>query len=194
MSLWKIKTKLYKYARYHFIFRLILKKENKNLRLLLAKIPENRNIILDMGCGDGNVLYLLKESFPNSRLMGMDFTINMLKNINEENNIPLIQADVSALPYKKESLDLCSAIGLIEYIKNENLFFENLYDVLKTNGYVVISFAPKNLFTYLRFIHGIKIYAKNENNYRQQIIDKGFTIISVEKSLMQIQYLIKKNG
>ena len=193
MNFWKIKAKLYKYARYHSIFRLILKKENRNLRLLLAQIPTNRNIILDMGCGDGNVLSILKTCFPKMQIIGLDITLNMLKNINMDQKTLRIQGDVSSLPFKQNIFELCSAVGLVEYLKNDPLFLKNLHQILKVGGYAVISFAPKNVFTYLRFIHGIKIYAKNENIFKQQIIDNGFTIISIEKSLMQTQYLIKKN-
>ena len=194
MDLWTAKAKLYRRFRNRSIFGRILKKENENLRLLLDAIPQNPQKIIDLGCGDGNAVHILKEYFPKAQISGLDYNYEMIKNIERDENIHPALGDVSMLPLKSNVFDVCTAVGLTEYLQDYNLFFTNLKYILKNGAYAIITFAPKNILTSLRRIHQIKIYAFDENKFKEITNRMGFIIIHKKTSIMQIQYLLKRDN
>lgn len=194
MNLWNIKAKLYRYFRQKSIFGRILQRENANLYQLLDLIPQNPEKIIDLGCGDGNVLHILKNHFPKAQITGLDFNYSMLKNIDKEKNIHPLLGDVIMPPLKRNAFDICTAVGLTEYLQDYNLLFTNLNYILKNGAYVIITFAPTNILTSLRRIHQIKIYPFDEKKFKQTANKMGFIIIDKKNSIMQIQYLMKLNN
>jgi ubiquinone/menaquinone biosynthesis C-methylase UbiE len=194
MNLWTIKAKLYHLMRKRSIFQYILQKENENFRSLLNKLPKRDIKILDLGCGDGNIINLLHRHFPHSPIYGLDRSSAMIQNIKKGDKTLLVQGNACKIPFKQNCFELCTVVGLTEYIEDINNFMNNLYGIMKSNGYIIITFSPKNVFTYTRFIHGIKLYPVDKMTITQFITNNGFTIIKKKTSLMQLQYLIKKTS
>jgi trans-aconitate methyltransferase len=192
MNLWTIKATLYKKLRNRSLFGRILKKENENLRLLLSKIPQTVLKTADLGCGDGNVLNLLRQRFPHAQFFGLDRSPAMLKKITKCRKTYLIRGDACRIPLKKNRFDLCTAVGLSEYIKDKNMFLKNLSAILKEDGYLIITFSPRNIFTYLRLLHGIRLHLIGKKAISEAFVNNNFTIIEQTNSTMQIQYLLRK--
>jgi trans-aconitate methyltransferase len=61
---------------------LYLKFENERTRAasdLLARVPRfETKMIFDLGCGPGNSTELLAQAFPEAKLVGVDYSANML--------------------------------------------------------------------------------------------------------------------
>ena len=69
--IWSLKAKFYRTLRTNFPFNLILKEENKKLKLMLSSIEVSNKTIVDLGTGTGNVF----QFFVDSKLtIGIDFT------------------------------------------------------------------------------------------------------------------------
>ncbi len=194
MTRWALKAKLYRKFRKKPVIKSILKKENEIFIRLSAMIKMKPSKIIDMGCGNGNILEILTAIFPQTQICAMDISREMMQEIDIQDikTASFIQGDALFAPLKSNVFDLCSAVGIAEYIKDKPLFLRELYRILSDNGYVIITFAPVNIFSYLRFMYAIRIYPDKESKMRQYILENGFTIVDLKKSIMQYQFLIKK--
>lgn len=52
-------------------------------RMLLRLLPSHLNTVLDLGCGDGRLLALVKAVHPTVRAVAADFSLTMLERANE---------------------------------------------------------------------------------------------------------------
>ncbi len=191
---WASKTKQFEIFRDLYPFNKILEKENANLKSLLNKIPIKNKLVLDMGTGTGNVLQMLDKS-NQENISGIDFTYSMLKaNKKSFPAVHLIQADVSCLPVKTNSVEVITAVGLAEYFNNIIPIFEESGRILKDEGWLIITFSPKNIWNWLRVILGHAIYTKNIDQIKSVAKFCRFQICESRESLMQQQLLFKKSS
>lgn len=112
--------------------------------------PSSTSIILDIGCGTGNVANLLNKKRYN--VIGVDNSQDMinktivkypqLKNKLVKGNV--LQTQLFP-PYKFTHI-LCLYFT-IYYIKNKSLFLENVYDWLKPGGYFVLHLVNRENFS-----------------------------------------------
>ncbi|MHA1620086.1 MAG: class I SAM-dependent methyltransferase [Promethearchaeota archaeon] len=113
-----------------------------------------REIILDLGCGTGFSSYELLENFP--RVIGMDFSRDMMQNIESELQLNLVQADLRALPFRNKLFLTTISISAYNFVaegaKNRNQIhkqistaLDDLHRVLGKKGRVVIEFYPTEL-------------------------------------------------
>lgn len=78
------------------------------VRQLLAHVPE-RAVVLDLGCGTGDMLALLRDERPGLELIGLDFSPAMLRvaerRLRGDAHLRLLRGDAMALPFDDGSLD-----------------------------------------------------------------------------------------
>ena len=114
-----------------------------------------RESILDIGCADGElVISLLKRGFVN--IMGIDNSREMIKfakkrlkkEISKNTSETFFVSDADNLMKNKE-FDFVTAMGLIEYLLNLNVFFDKLAGILKPGGRAFIESRNElfNLFS-----------------------------------------------
>ena len=188
--LWDLKTRFYKLFRSAFPFGTILNKENGNLISLLNQAGLREKTVVDLGVGTGNVIQFLSEA---KHVFGIDFTNLMLHETKA--NFPfveIVQADALFLPIKTKSVDIITAVGLIEYIEDEIPFFKESCRILKNNGYLILTFSPANIWTRLRLLLGHPIYARRLEQITGVAYLCNFQIKDYQQSLMQTQILMQK--
>ena len=188
--IWSLKAKFYRTLRTNFPFNFILKKENKKLESILGSIEIRNKKIVDLGTGTGNVLQFLVDS---KLAIGIDFTFSMLQSTRQfypEAN--LLQANAIKLPIKHSSVELVTAVGLSEYLKNSKSLFKETCRVLKNNGFLVLTFSPRGICSRLRLLLGHKIYPRTFTNLVAIAKSEGYQIIKNSHSLMQAQVLFQK--
>jgi ubiquinone/menaquinone biosynthesis C-methylase UbiE len=188
--IWSLKAKFYRTLRTNFPFNFILKKENKKLESILGSIGISNKKTLDLGTGTGNVLQYLVDS---KLTIGIDFTFSMLQSMRQyypETN--LLQANAIALPIKHGSLELVTAVGLSEYLKNVEPLFKETCQVLKKNGFLLLTFSPRGIWSRLRLLLGHKIYPRTFADLDAIAKSEGFQIIKNSNSIMQSQVLFQK--
>ena len=102
--------------------------------------------ILDIGCGGGQVTMELAKLGHN--VIGMDQSENMLKIANDYRSKFSKKAkalsffekgSVSKNKLKKSQFDLCIAMGVIGYLKNDKVIFQLSKKILKPNGVFLVS-------------------------------------------------------
>jgi|UPI0003B50800 Methylase involved in ubiquinone/menaquinone biosynthesis len=88
---------------------------------------------LDIGCGIGNFADYFQDYF------GIDIIKSALKELkskHQKNNV--LVSDAENLPFKKESFSFIIAVEVLQYIKDKEKFFDEIFRVMKTNSYAVI--------------------------------------------------------
>lgn len=72
--------------------------------------------ILDLGCGRGDFSLELSKVFPSDKVIGMDFSSEMLKlssiSLEQNKNIKFVQGDFTKIPFIENTFDLVVCVGV----------------------------------------------------------------------------------
>ncbi len=187
---WDVKEKLYRIFRYRFPFRFIIQQENDNIERLLNLIGTNGKIIADLGTGNGNALIFFEQA---KEMFSVDVTFSMLRRAKQLHpKAAMIQSDAINLPLQNRSVDIASAIGLSEYIKDIELLLLDVYRILKDNGHFLLTFSPFGITTIMRSLFGNRIYPRSLKQIEAMTQRLRFQVIGTEHSFMQCQVLLQK--
>jgi len=96
-----------------------------------------KGLTLDIGCGTGEHLHLIKNG------SGLDISYNMLKEARKKSNLPLIQGDIEKLPIKGESFDSVICIFTILNLCDFRAAIKEMKRILKPNGIAIVSVAAR---------------------------------------------------
>ncbi len=181
---------LYRTMRISFPVNLILKKENSKLEFMLRSLDINGKNAVDLGTGTGNVLQYLTNS---KMVIAIDFARSMLHIARQTYpQAKLLQAEASALPIAANSVEFVTAIGLSEYLRQIEPLFDEVFRILRDNGFLVLTFSPPGIWTRLRLLLGHQIYCRTLEELITIAWNKGFQIIKSSRSFMQGQVLFQK--
>ena len=93
--------------------------------------------ILDCGCGTGYNLRLLE---PYGRTFGVDLSSRGLAHAKEARR-PLVQGDVTRLPYAAGLFDLATSFDVLQCVEHDREVVGEMARVLRPGGYVVVTMA-----------------------------------------------------
>jgi SAM-dependent methyltransferase len=95
--------------------------------------------ILEVGCGDCNMLLDLKATYPATRITGVDLRFSQsAEELCARKGIDLIQGAIEDLPISPETFDLVIMNQLIEHLWDPRLVLQKIFAALKPNGFVSI--------------------------------------------------------
>ncbi|MEM5813467.1 MAG: methyltransferase domain-containing protein [Candidatus Aenigmatarchaeota archaeon] len=127
---------------------------------MLNEISNFANSIIDVGCGAGRHVRFLKQK--NFFVIGLDFSLNMIKEAKKMCNAFYILGDARALPFKDSTVDCCICLGntiaSVGENKNNLLFGASLAidEMLRVSKrIVVIDFREGRKKYEKRFIEGM---------------------------------------
>lgn len=109
-------------------------------------------LILDAGCGTGNILIHALKLYPESNLsyIGLDFSRNMLKKAVARSkiklNVSFIQASITNLPFGDNTFDRVVCSGVLTYLPSldeADKTVRECYRILKPNGVLITDFFNK---------------------------------------------------
>ncbi len=111
---------------------------------------------VDLGCANGRNFEIFLQS--DIKLIGIDNSIEFLKisrnriasgnnyTMKERRSIELIQSDINAIPIRTETVDNIFSIAAIHHIKNihnRDHVLEQIYAILKNNGFLFLTLWRK---------------------------------------------------
>lgn len=149
-------------------------------------VKDDKNIlILDVGCGTGNLLRILGNFGLSFGIDVSDIAISYCKKRNLQR---ISQCTITEIPFKKNSFDLITALGVLNQQKviDDSKAISEIFRVLKKNGTVLfLEPAYKFLFSYHDiFEHTVRRYTIN--CLREKIKNAGFNILKVSYINMSI--------
>lgn len=138
-------------------------KNNLIKNLLEFNFPKNSgNKILNVGCGTGSDLKILKQF---GEITAMDFNEKVLNQIKEE-GIKKIHVDIEKNELEKNYYDAICCFDVLEHIENDQKTLNKIYGSLKPGG---ILFLTVPAFKFLFSSHDIAL------NHKRRYSKKGIS-------------------
>jgi len=147
-------------------------------RVILDTLAQNvkqtpsqaKPVILDIGCGTGMMLEDLEKI---GDATGLDFSMVALEYCRKRGIRNVGRADVRHLPVKDNSVDVITALDLIEHIEDDHGLMREFQRVLKPGGIAIMSVpAHKSLWSgHDVALHHFRRYEKPE--FRQLVEEAG---------------------
>ncbi len=145
--------------------------------------------ILDLGCGNGNVLDLLQQK-SDARLYGIDLSEKMIQQAKKRfgDKVELQIGDAEKLPYRERFFDIIICNASFHHYIHPDMVIEEMKRVLKPQGTIILGDPTAPFEWYLGFLNwGLKwinsgdfhIYGKKEiiNIFQKH----GFTVTQYKK-------------
>lgn len=128
--------------------------ERRVREIIIRQIPNNVNLILDVGCGSG---WVAKEFLnKNIKVISLDISKKNPSIVKElyqsQNHFPLV-ADSFRLPLQSDSVDCVIASEIIEHVIEPKEFLREVFRVVKKGGKAVISTPYKEKIRYVLCVY-----------------------------------------
>ena len=136
-----------------------------------------RTIVLDLCCGTGDFTKIMSKLYPRSKIIGLDFSPEMLKisKLKNKNGV-FMQGDCTNLPFKNGEID-CITMGFgLRNIQDRQKAIKEIYRVLTDSGkFLQLDFGYHNKVSKI-FNFIVPIFAKicrtNPEHYSYLLISK----------------------
>ena len=113
--------------------------ERKNLLNLIH--PKKGDLVLDVGCGTGRFSLLLKKR--GCKVLGLDFSEEMLKFSKERGLTNVVQGDALHLPFAQNTFKIVVSVFVLEFLKDPEQAFKEMIRVTCKGGKVVVGVLNK---------------------------------------------------
>ena len=138
---------------------------------------ESGNVILDIGCGKKSPI-----EFMNSDIISIGFDISLLaielqKN-HELNNQHFFVADAENISLNNETINIISALGVLEHVSDPDKTIMEIYRVLKNDGICIVALPNRNRFVniFMKFINISNIFLGGRiREHPTQPIEREYT-------------------
>lgn len=120
-----------KYNTKNPISRFLMNRFLKSFEKLLIEAKKNKNIssICEIGCGEGELLKIIRKHFPTAKIYASDLSKNEVEKakINcKDLNIEFSVQNAQGLKYKNKQFDLLIACEVLEHIPYPNKAIEEI--------------------------------------------------------------------
>jgi SAM-dependent methyltransferase len=106
------------------------------------------DLVLEVGCGTGNVLRVLETACPNSRLVGLELWFDGLRHARGRSGAFLVQADIRNSPFGKQ-FDLVGMFDVLEHLAEDQETLRSVHNALRPGGKLLLTVpAHQSLWSY----------------------------------------------
>lgn len=103
--------------------------------------------VLDLGAGTGYITELLTKRYPVADIYCLDFSLEMLRQLQKKMSALSICGLAENLPLAKNSIDLLISNMMLPWCENFASIFAEVYQILKPGGLFLFStFGPDTLY------------------------------------------------
>ncbi len=159
-------------------------------KVIFDRFLPQGGMILEGGCGLGQ--YIPVWTNDKRKVVGLDFTINPLKNFKQsypEYSNYVVNGDVSKLPFPDNMFDAYYSGGVVEHFEDgPYVALREAHRVLKPRGYLIISVPFYNL---VRYVNN-HFLGKIEKSKRYVWLDKPASKVKYDEYIF-FQYAYKKH-
>ena len=144
---------------------------------------------LEIGCGNGNVLRTLEEVCAHGHVMGMDLFAEGLRYARQRVNVPLVQADIYAMPFRVK-FEMLGLFDVLEHLPNDTDVLTQLHAALPPNGALLMTVpAYPSLWSYADELANHKRRYTVES-MSSALQDTGFQVTYITHFMMSILPLV----
>ncbi|HXM43430.1 MAG TPA: class I SAM-dependent methyltransferase [Bryobacteraceae bacterium] len=121
----------------HFWFRA----RNRIISLLAGQAVAELGAgyrVLEVGCGDGNVLRFLDKACPEGVVVGMDYFREGLAYARGRCSCPLVQGDLKLPPFRK-TFHLIGIFDVLEHLPDDRQVLHDLWRLLDAQGRLLLT-------------------------------------------------------
>lgn len=165
---------LFRIEDHHFWFQT----RNRILSALVAQITQSfprGGKVLEIGCGNGNVLRHLHQTCAGQMVVGMDAFEEGLRLARRRNCPRLVRADATQHPFRSQ-FDLVGIFDVLEHVSDDEGLLQQIRGILRPGGVLVITVpARKSLWSYFDEASGhCRRYEFNE--LRRKLDQAGYQV------------------
>jgi len=158
----------------HFWFR----SRNRLISSLVRKLTSRLRpgyLVLEVGCGTGNVLRALRQACPDGKVVGLELWFDGLRFAQQRSAGPLVQGDVRHCPFGKP-FDLIGMFDVLEHIPQELETLTALRQALAPEGRLILTVpAHQYLWSYFdEAAHHCRRYSSQD--IRERLTEAGFEV------------------
>ena len=133
------------------------------------------NEVLDIGCGTGWLLGELKRFLPQSRLWGLDISLEMARKTMAKIE-DVLAADAAFLPFKDNALDLVLSNAVYQWVPDLEAAFKEAHRILKPGGCFMFNCFGAKTLRELRQCFGIEeTFLPRADFIREALERSGFS-------------------
>ncbi|MCL5738685.1 MAG: methyltransferase domain-containing protein [Bacteroidetes bacterium] len=112
---------------------------------LAARIKlENPRSIIDIGCGPGNSTHVLRERWPNAKLVGLDSSANMIRKAKEDYpDMEWIIGDASNFTSDR-TFDVVFSNAALQWMQNHDSLIPQLFSIAAPGGTLAVQVPANN--------------------------------------------------
>lgn len=111
--------------------------QHKKIKKDILKPLKNTKFskVLDLCTGTGDIAGLIKKSYPEARVFGIDFSSSMLEIAKSRyKDITFVEGDCEQIPFDDNFFDVCIISFGLRNVENINTVLKEIYRVLKKDG------------------------------------------------------------
>ncbi|MFH1244223.1 MAG: methyltransferase domain-containing protein [bacterium] len=151
----------------------------------ISTLMPSKATVLDLGCGY-NANFLQTILNKTKKVYGIDLAVNQ-----KIKNIILIQNRVDArIPLENNSLDVVTAMAIIEHVENPYMLLSEAYRVLKKGGKLLLTTPSHRAKPFLDFFATIGLDSKEEISDHKRY----YTIPKLDKELARAGFKHHKSS
>ena len=121
----------------HFWFRARNQVISALTSQVVAKLSPGYRV-LEVGCGDGNVLRFLEQACPAGVVVGMDLYGEGLKYARSRTSSLLVQGDASQAPFSK-AFQVIGIFDVLEHLQDDQRILRDLWELLEAQGTLLLT-------------------------------------------------------
>lgn len=126
--------------------------------------------IVDFGCREGEIAAYLARRYPQSSIIGIDFSEQLVEKAKKKHQLPNLsfyEINKFSREDKREELDLIIFLGELHWFKNQKSYLETVVKCLKADGRILLSTAaPIKNNEELILMHGQLHYQERRGGFR----------------------------
>lgn len=187
------------------IYRLN-RRTSEVIRVIEKYYHGNPDSIIDLGTADGLMLSKIKDSYPLTNCIGIEYSIELIET-NNDSRITILQGDVTAVDMPDNSFDIAVATAIIEHLADPKKFLKESMRLLKKDGLLILT-SPDPFWEWIATFLGHlphEIHNKVMKLKELSLLFKeiGFEIVEQKKFMlspigmpieMPIENIIRKTG
>lgn len=125
--------------RYDLITKLLSFGQDRYWKKELIELLEFKDNVncVDLACGTGDLTFLLSKKYPNSKILGIDLTNDMIKlakNRNIYKNVEFQCQDMCDIKIDDNQVDIVTGGYALRNAPNLKILFKEIHRILKPNG------------------------------------------------------------